>query len=334
MPIGIASTFAAAFVLRREPTDRSKKFDLIGFLTIASGLGALLLALEEGSSWGWTSYRVLGLLFFGTNMLLLWVVIERQVEDPLLDLRVFRHRTYVVSLVMVALFITGLSSMLFYLPQFLQSVQGHSPWEAGLIVLPQALVLMVTMPAAGKIYDLIGARWPGALGMLLAGSGLLFLSGLNTDMPTSDVIIGEMLVAAGMGIGMMPVMTGGLSALPAEVSGSGSAFNTLSQRAGQSFGLALLSALIVADRTQSFADRSGMVDPGGADADPSVRAMARQGAGGLLGAWQRFSGEAQSLAYSNAFLIAGVVLLVAVGLAFVLPTGRPEQGDGDKPVAH
>ena len=70
------------------------------------------------------------------------------------------------------------------------------------------------------------------------------------------------------------------------------------------------------------------------DADPAIRGMAQQGAGGLTGLWQQFNGQAQSLAYSNGFLVVGVIMVAAVLVAFLLPTGRPEKGDGDRPIAH
>ena len=334
VPVGIVATIAASVILKNEVGDRTRPFDLLGFVTIAAALATCLLAVEEGTSWGWTSYEVLGLLFFASNMFLLWIVIQRQREHPLLNLRVFANRTFVISLALIVVFMVGLSAMSFYLPQFLQSVQGLTPWQAGLAILPQALVLMVTMPVAGQLYDKIGARWPAAVGLLVGGGGLLYLSQINFDLPISQLAIGEMMVAAGIGIGMMPVMTGGLSALSPELSDSGSALNTLGQRLGQSFGLAAFSALVLVDRTQFFADRSTMIDPNGADADPAIREMAQQGAGGLTGLWQQFSGQAQAFAYGNGFLVVGVIMVAAVLVAFLLPTGRPEKGDGDRPIAH
>src|SRR6185295_14640959 len=108
----ILATFGAMAVLPTDKAERGKPFDALGFLTIATGLFAVLLAFEEGTSWGWTSYRVLGLLALGSNLILLWVVIELQVENPLLDVRVFRNTTFVKS---VVLFV-GMFALLFNLP--------------------------------------------------------------------------------------------------------------------------------------------------------------------------------------------------------------------------
>ena len=93
---------AAALVLPRFPTVAGRRFDALGFVTIASGLFAVLLALSEGESWGWTSYRVLMLITYSVLSLALFVVVELQVADPLLDIRIFRHRAFTYTLLYAA----------------------------------------------------------------------------------------------------------------------------------------------------------------------------------------------------------------------------------------
>ena len=132
---------------------------------------------------------------------------------------------------------------------------------------------------------------------------------------------------------MMPTMTGGLSAHSAELSDSGSAMNTLVQRVSQSFGTALLTAMVTVDNGQFFSDRSAVLDWRGADADASVQQMTEQGAGTLIGLWQQYNNKAQSLSYSKAFEVAGYLVLAGAVIAFFLPGGRPSAG-GDRPAAH
>jgi MFS family permease len=262
------------------------------------------------------------------------VVIELQVEHPLLDVRVFLNRTFLTSVVLVAVMFVSLSAMIFYVPLFLQNVQGYTPSHTGLILLPQVVVLVICMPLGGRLFDLIGARWPALAGTLLAGTGLLLLSRLNTDITVEEVILGQCITAAGLGISMMPVQTGALTALRGQFGESGNSFNTLSQRVSQAFGVALLTAMVSADKEQFFADRSALVDARGANADPRITEMARQGSGGLLSLWQEYSNQAQTMAYSKTFLIVGYLALAATALVFLLPTGRPTATDGEKPVVH
>jgi MFS family permease len=94
--------------------------------------------------------------------LALFVVIELEVAEPLLDIRVFRYWPYTNSLLLIAVLMIGLFGILFYIPLFLQQVQGLGAFDAGLTLLPQAVVMGVLMPITGRLYDRIGPRsWPG-----------------------------------------------------------------------------------------------------------------------------------------------------------------------------
>ena len=333
VPVGILGAIAAAAVLTKFPAERNRPFDLAGFACIAGALFSLLLALEEGASWGWTSYPILILFAAAINLLALFVVVELYVQHPMLDIRVFKNRHYMNSLLLISVMSVGLFAVLFYIPTFLQGSRGFSSWDTGLVLLPQALVMMVLMPIAGQLYDRFGARWPAVLGILMTGSGILSLSRINVDISEGELILGMCLMAGGLALGMMPVMTAGLSMLPPEVTDTGSAFNTLFQRVSAALGLALLTALVTTNRAQFMADRSALLPGSGADVRPEIVQMQQQGDVGMLPLWQKVSALVQAQTYSNAFFIAGCVTLGGVVLALMLRSGRPSDG-ASKPVAH
>jgi MFS family permease len=199
--------------------------------------------------------------------------------------------------------------------------------HTGLTLLPQALVMAVMMPTAGRIYDRIGPRWPAIIGLLLAGIGTLLLTRINIDMTRSELIEWMMIRAAGLGLGMMPIMTGGISALPANMVNYGSAFNTVTQRVSSALGLAVLTALATAQQAQFMADRSALLQSSGADANPRILAMEKSGPAGLIPLWQQLRVEVQAEAYSNVFLVAGVSTLAGVALALFLRSGKVPRGD-------
>jgi EmrB/QacA subfamily drug resistance transporter len=333
VPIGILGALAAVVVLAKVPSEPNKPFDFIGFLSIAGSLFSLLLALEEGSSWGWTSYRVLILFAVAINLMALFVVVELQVRHPLLNIRIFAYWPFVNSLLLVSSLSIGFFAELFYIPLFLQNAQGLTPWNTGLTLLPQAMTMMVLMPLAGQLYDKFGARWPAIIGLLLTGTGLLMLSRINIDISRGELIAGMMVMAAGLGLAFMPIMTGGLSTLPAEVSDSGSTVNTLVQRVSSAFGLALMTAMVTANQAQFMSDRSALLQGSGADADPRIIAMQAQGPSGLIPLWQQLTLQVQAQTYSNAFFLAGCATLAGVVLALFLRRGAPAAG-ADKPMAH
>jgi predicted MFS family arabinose efflux permease len=262
----------------------------------------------------------------------LFIVVELEVEHPILNLRVFRHWPYVNSLLLISTMSIGLFAVLFYVPAFLQEAQGWTPVNTGLTLLPQALVMMVLMPFAGLLYDRIGARWPAVIGLALTGSGILLLSGINIDITRGQLVLGMCVMAAGMAIGMMPIMTGGLSRIPPELSDSGSAFNTLTQRVSSAMGLALMTVLITENSAQFMADRSTLLQ-GGPAADPTLVQLQEQGAAGLLPLYEQVSGQVQAAAYSSGFFVAGCATLAGAFLALFLPSGKPAAG-GDRPAVH
>ncbi|WP_445188899.1 DHA2 family efflux MFS transporter permease subunit [Pseudonocardia sp. Cha107L01] len=230
VPVGILGAIAAMAVLPRVPGVAGRRFDLPGFGCIAVGLFSLLLALSEGQDWGWTGYRVLLLLAVSVNALALFVVIELQAKEPLLNVRVFRRRS---------------------------SACSSTGW----------------------------ARW-----------------------------------------------TGGLSALPAALSSAGSAFNTLTQRVSSALGLAVLTALATVQEAQFMADRSALLPAEGPSVAPPILRMEQSGGqAGLIAYWDELRNEVEAQAYSNVFLIVGIVTLAGLGLAIFLRHGKPI-GNGGEPV--
>ena len=331
VPVGVLGAIAAMAILPRFPGVAGRHFDLPGFVCIAVALFSLLLASSEGTVWGWTGYRVLMLAALSASALALFVVIELQSKEPLLNVRVFRHWQYVNSVILVSIISIGLFAVLFYVPNFLQEGQQLTPFNTGLVLFPQAMVMMVMMPMAGRIYDWIGARWPAIIGLALAGGGTLLLTKINIDLTRPELIGWMCIRAAGIGLAMMPIMTGGLSVLPASLTSAGSAFNTIAQRVSSALGLALLTALSTAQQAQFMADRSSLLQSQGPAIDPRIFAMEQQGPTGLISLWQELQTEVSAQTYSNLFLVAGLLTLAGIGLAIFLRNGKAA-GGGSEPV--
>jgi EmrB/QacA subfamily drug resistance transporter len=330
VPIGVIGTFLALAVLPAFPGSPGRRFDLPGFLCIATGLFALLLALSEGQDWGWTSYPVLILVVAGLLSLALFVVIELEVDEPLLNVRVFTHWPFVNSLLLISVLSIGLFAVLFYVPLFLQEGQQMQALNAGLTIFPQALVMAVLMPIAGRLYDRFGPRWPAVIGVAIAGAGTLLLCGINPDMTRTEVVEWTMFRAAGLGLAMMPIMTGGLSSLPPSMTSAGSAFNNLVQRVSMALGLAALTAMATAQQAQFMADRSALLESAGEQINPQLQAMQQQGLLGLYPLMQRTQLDVLAETYSNVFLVAGVCTLLGVILAFMLRSGAAKSGSGER----
>jgi EmrB/QacA subfamily drug resistance transporter len=328
VPIGVVGTIAAMIYLPNFGGGKRERFDLPGFLTIATGLFALLLGLHEGEDWGWTSYPVMILLTYGVLALATFVVIELEVEKPLLNVRVFATWAFTNSLILIAVISAGLFGVLFYIPQSLQINQGLGAFETGLLLLPQALVMAVIMPVAGQIYDRIGARWPAVIGLVIVAWGTYLLRDLTIDTPHSELAWILAFRAAGIGLAMMPIMTGGLSSLPPSRVDGASAFNTVIQRSSSAIGLAAMTALMTAQQSQGYADRAGMMPT-----DTAGSATTSGGTSSMLGEYVQQS-QLQSQVFDTSFgdlmLVTTALTGVAVLLALLLPSGRPAPSEGPR----
>ncbi|HEY6687743.1 MAG TPA: DHA2 family efflux MFS transporter permease subunit [Propionibacteriaceae bacterium] len=323
VPVGVLGLVAAAVALPKFSRAPTRPFDVWGFITVATGLVALLLAFSEGQSWGWTSYRVLILIVGGLLSLALFVTIELEVDHPLLNLKVFHSAAYTTSLIVMSVVMTGMFATLFYIPLFLQAGQGYQALDTGLLILPQALVMGFLMPITGRLYDKIGPRWLVVSGLLVAAFGSYGLAGINPDMTREEIVMWTCIRAAGVGLAMMPIMTGGLASLGPDQTNSGSAINTVVQRVSAALGLAALTALATAQQAQLAQGRADLVQ--------STSQAAHLHLLQLFGLYRRTQVSVLANSYANLFLLtAAVTAMAAVGALFLRsgPASHASSGAG------
>jgi EmrB/QacA subfamily drug resistance transporter len=323
VPVGVLGLVAAAVALPKFSRAPTRPFDVWGFITVATGLVALLLAFSEGQSWGWTSYRVLILIVGGLLSLALFVTIELEVDHPLLNLKVFHSVAYTTSLIVMSVVMTGMFATLFYIPLFLQAGQGYQALDTGLLILPQALVMGFLMPITGRLYDKIGPRWLVVSGLLVAAFGSYGLARINPDITREEVVMWTCIRAAGVGLAMMPIMTGGLASLSPDQTNSGSAINTVVQRVSAALGLAALTALATAQQAQLAQGRADLLE----GTSPAAHLHLLQ----LFGLYRRTEVSVLANSYANLFLLtAAVTAMAAVGALFLRsgPASHGSSGAG------
>jgi EmrB/QacA subfamily drug resistance transporter len=259
VPVGILGAVAAALVLPGFPGRTERRLDVLGSVTVTGGLFALLLALSKGEDWGWGSYRILSLITVSVLSLALFVVIELEVDDPMLDLRVFRYWPFTHSLLLITVMSTVLFSVVFYVPQFLQRGQGLGAFDTGLILLPPALVMGALMPVTGRIYDRIGPRWPATIGLTLAAIGNYQLSTITLDTPREHIVWLLVVQYTGLGFAMMPIFSAGLAVIPAWHANTASAFNNVVQRTSGALGVAVCTAILTSQQAQLLAAGNALI---------------------------------------------------------------------------
>ncbi len=204
VPIGVVAFILATLLLRETPTEGHMRFDLVGFITSAYGLAAVLYGLSETSQYGWGSAHVLGFLLSGAFSLIVFVIVEliivQQGGIPLLDVRLFAKRSFGVGTIALILVSFCMYGAFFLIPLYLQVLRGQSAFQAGLILLPQALAMMVSIVLGGRLVDRIGVRAvviPGLILLVVTSWQLTFMT-LNSPFWWIQTILALFGFSAGL----------------------------------------------------------------------------------------------------------------------------------------
>lgn len=254
VPVGIAALLLSIrFIPRDAPSSRTERFDVAGAATFMGGLVALLFALNQGHAWGWLSGPILALMAVAIVLLGAFVVIERHVSNPMLDLSLFSSRQFSAATASAVLNYICIYSIVFLLPFYLIQGRNLSAAEAGLLLTTQPLVMAVAAPLSGTLSDRIGAGMLGTLGMLILGVGLFMLSGLHADSPLNAVAIGMAVAGLGTGIFISPNSSALMGAAPRHRQGIASGIMATARNVGMVLGVGLAGAVLttVAARTEA-----------------------------------------------------------------------------------
>ena len=320
VPICLLAAAATFAVFPRYRPTSWPRFDVWGFVTVAYGLFALLLATAEGNSWGWDGYRIRLLLVSALLSLALFVVIELEVDNPIINLRVFRSRTYTAAVLLVSIVIAVLTTMLYFAPQFLQVVQGMQALAAGLVLAPAAVMLILVSPVTQKLFATFGARVPIAVGFAIMAYGMSLLATATPDTTRLSMIVWAGIVNLGAGLIFMPVFSGGLADLPPELTSSATGMINVAQRAAGSIAIAIFGSLSASASAQLMADRGALMG----DRAPWIAAA--YGERGMIGTYQMLNRSVLTQTYNNGYYIACFLCLAGAAIALTMRSTRPAPG--------
>jgi hypothetical protein len=263
---------------------------------------------------------VLLLVAGGVLCLAVFVVVELSAREPILDLRLFGGWVFSLSAVLSGLLSVGLFAGAFYTPLFLQQGQGLGAFEAGLTLLPAALVTTVMMPLSGRLYDRFGARWLGAVGFLLLAVGTYMMHVITPEISRTPIIVANCIRNGGIGLALIPVITGATAGLPTARTGQASAILNVVQRMASALALAALTALLTGHEAQQSLSQASLL-PTVAPGFPQLTAIAGHGQGAILGLDGTVQNQAFGGSLDDVFLLTAGLSAIGVLLALLLPTG-------------
>jgi EmrB/QacA subfamily drug resistance transporter len=243
VPIGLALIPLASLRLRetRGPNDA---LDLPGLGLASVGLLGIVWGLVRGNQVGWASPEIVGTLAGGALILAAFVLWELRAPAPMLPLRFFRNRTFTAANVASLLMFFGMFGSIFLLAQFFQTVQGYSPLQAGLRILPWTAMPIFVAPIAGALSDRIGGRPLMATGLALQAGGLAWIAAVGSATAAYSVfVIPFILSGVGMALYFAPVANVVLSSVRPEEEGQASGANNAIRELGGVFGVAVLASV-------------------------------------------------------------------------------------------
>ncbi|WP_433742324.1 MDR family MFS transporter [Falsibacillus pallidus] len=246
LPIGIAAIIAASLFVPYYRLNKKASFDLYGFITVISSSILLLLAFSEGNAWGWTSVKTLSCIGIGIISLILFIRRELTVSEPLLNLRVFKFNRFTYSLIINCIITASLYSGSFLIPIFLQNIQHESALDTALVLLPGSVVMAFSTPIVGKLYSKIGPFPLIMSGVILVGFSTWELSHLSLQ-STNLYVAGWMTLRyVGIAFAFMPVTNAGMTAIPKENAGHGSAVTNWIRQATGALSIGVFSSILAA----------------------------------------------------------------------------------------
>ena len=243
VPIGLVLAPLAFFRLR-ESHGPSGRLDLPGLALASAGLLGIVWGLVRGNSVGWTSPEIVGSLAGGAIVLALFVLWELRAPAPMLPMRFFKNRTFALTNVSSLFMFFGMFGSIFLLIQFFQTVQGYSPLQAGLRILPWTAMPIFIAPIAGAWSDRIGGQRLMAAGLTLQAVGLAWIATVSSPtMPYADVVAPFFISGIGMALFFAPVANVVLSSVRPEEEGQASGANNAIRELGGVFGVAVLASI-------------------------------------------------------------------------------------------
>ncbi|SDK82392.1 MFS transporter, DHA2 family, lincomycin resistance protein [Glycomyces sambucus] len=258
LPIAVLGLVLGALKIQNLGETRPVKFDLLSALLSAVAFGGLIYGLSsigEAAAGAHTPVPPYATIAAGAVALALFTIRQlrlQRTDSALLDLRVFRSRSFTVGVVMLLVSMAALFGSLILLPMYLQNVLDLTTFQTGLVVLPGGLAMGLTGPVVGRLYDRFGPRplvIPGSFGVFGA---LALLTMLDQASPVWFVVVIHVLMSLSLSMLMTPLMTSSLGSLKMELYSHGSAVLTTLQQVAGAAGTAVFITLMTTGTTASL----------------------------------------------------------------------------------
>jgi predicted MFS family arabinose efflux permease len=244
LPVGLVAIWLSYRFIPHDSIHKiGEQFDIPGALTFLFGLGGLLLGLNQGNEWGWTSLPTVGLLIGAIVLLAVFIYIELHSDHPMLDLSLFRRPAFSLIAASAVFNYIGVFCALFLMPFYLIQARGFSAAQAGLILTAQPLVMAVVAPFSGTLSDRIGTRIPAVFGMAVLSTGLFLLSRLGPQSDVRTIMLSLAVLGLGTGVFVSPNNSALMGSAPRNRQGIAAGILATARNFGMVLGVGIAAAV-------------------------------------------------------------------------------------------
>lgn len=252
IPIGIFSIIFTMIVQKKVAITKIIKFDIPGFITLALFVPVFLYGLSQVNAStnpeGWQSVTVMSCMWVAAVSFVLFIYVELNVKDPLVNLRIFKNHNFTLSNFVIFIFAVGMFGSTFLIPLYMQNTLGYSAFDAGLVFLPVGIIQAVASPMSTKIVKYIDARIIITLGLTLLATSF-FLNNSFTLQTDRDYIVSSLILrGVGMGILFPPLLAISLDTISKEDMPQASSLSNIIRQVGGSVGVAFFTYMLTARR--------------------------------------------------------------------------------------
>ena len=343
VPVAIVSLFLTSRLVEDPPhlavmREKAGKVDFVGLGLIAIGVGAGQVVLDKGQREDWFSSNfILTFQIMSTVCIVTAVIWEFYHPNPVIDVRLFKNKNFAVSCIMMFMLGAAMFGATVLLPQMVQTLMGYTAEQAGMVLSPGAIVIILMLPMVGKMINRVDPRYMIAFGFAAAGIALIHMTVVNQDMDFNTIVMLRVYQMAGVAFLFVPIQTLCYVGIPMEKNNNISGMINLARNMGGSIGIAGLETMLA--RRQQFhqtmlASHTSLGDSGFASSVAALtQAFIQKGYDAVTAgqmAYARMYGMMQAqaswLAYIDTIWLYALACLAVVPLAFLMK--RPSKGAG------
>lgn len=240
LPIALINIVAAYYLLRNVTEQTYPKVDIPSIILSTLGFGGLLYGFSIAGNLGWGSYQFIFSLVIGGISLIVFILRQLKLEQPILEFRIFKYKVFSITTLLGMIAFVSMIGTAVILPLFMQNMLGFSALDSGLVLLPGAIIMGIMNPITGRLFDKFGARWLSIIGFTILGVTTFMFTNLSTETSFNYLAVINAFRMLSISMIMMPVTTAGLNQLPMHLIPHGSALNNTLRQVAGAVGTAML----------------------------------------------------------------------------------------------